>query len=125
MKKVTGGGLPAKAWHDFMTAAHSGLTPVPLAGEGYVEPQAQPMTIGTILSDVFSGGEKRYPAAPNPPAATQGGAPPASMPPGDMPQADPYQQGAGGPIPPADVGAPSPVQPAARRTTLMDIIMGQ
>ncbi|MBV2187529.1 MAG: penicillin-binding protein [Rhizobium sp.] len=125
MKKVTGGGLPAKAWHDFMTAAHSGLTPVPLAGESYVEPQAQPMTIGTILSDVFSGGEKRYPAAPNPPAATQGRAPPAGMPPGDMPQADPYQQGAGGPVPPADVGAPSPVQPASRRTTLMDIIMGQ
>ena len=125
MKKVTGGGLPAKAWHDFMTAAHSGLTPVPLAGEGYVEPQAQPMTIGTILSDVFSGGEKRYPAAPNAPAVRQDDAPRAGRPPAEIPQADPYQQGAGGPIPPADVGAPSPVQPASRRTTLLDIIMGQ
>lgn len=125
MRKVTGGGLPAKAWHDFMTAAHAGLTPVPLAGEGYVEPQAQPMTIGTILSDVFSGGEKRYPTAPGTPAGRQGNIPQADMPQADIPQADPYQQGAGGPIPPADVGAPSPVQPAARRTTLMDIIMGQ
>lgn len=125
MKKVTGGGLPAKAWHDFMTAAHAGLTPVPLAGEGYVEPQAQPMTIGTILSDVFSGGEKRYPAAPNAPAARQEEVPRADRPPAEIPQADPYQQGAGGPVPPADVGAPSPVQPASRRTTLLDIIMGQ
>ncbi len=125
MKKVTGGGLPAKAWHDFMTAAHAGLTPVPLAGEGYVEPQAQPMTIGTILSDVFSGGEKRYPTAPTAPAGRQGNIPQADMPQAEIPQLDPYQQGAGGPIPPADVGAPSPVQPAARRTTLMDIIMGQ
>ncbi len=125
MKKVTGGGLPAKAWHDFMTAAHAGLTPVPLVGEGYVEPQAQPMTIGTILSDVFSGGEKRYPTAPGTPAGRQGNAPQADMPQAEIPQADPYQQGSSGPIPPADVGAPSPVQPAARRTTLMDIIMGQ
>ncbi|MBA3038354.1 MAG: penicillin-binding protein [Alphaproteobacteria bacterium] len=125
MKKVTGGGLPAKAWHDFMTAAHAGLTPVPLAGEGYVEPQAQPMTIGTILSDVFSGGEKRYPTAPTAPAGRQGNIPQADMPQAEIPQSDPYQQGAGGPVPPADVGAPSPVQPAARRTTLMDIIMGQ
>ncbi|MBW8320723.1 MAG: penicillin-binding protein, partial [Rhizobium sp.] len=65
MMMVTGGGLPAMAWHDFMTAALSGLTPVPLAGEGFVEPQAQPMTIGTILSEVFSGGEKGYATAPS------------------------------------------------------------
>ncbi len=30
MKKVTGGGLPARAWHDFMSAAHQGLAPAPL-----------------------------------------------------------------------------------------------
>ncbi|MBW8284178.1 MAG: penicillin-binding protein, partial [Rhizobium sp.] len=125
MKKVTGGGLPAKAWHDFMTAAHSGLTPVPLAGEGYVEPQAQPMTISTILSDVFSGGEKRYPTAPNAPGVRQEEAPQAGGPPAEIPQADPYQQGAAGPIPSADVGASSPVQPASRRTTLLDVILGQ
>jgi penicillin-binding protein 1A len=27
MKKVTGGGLPASIWHEFMTAAHRGLPP--------------------------------------------------------------------------------------------------
>lgn len=32
MKKVTGGGLPSKAWSEFMIAAHKGLTPVPLFG---------------------------------------------------------------------------------------------
>ena len=124
MKKVTGGGLPAKAWHDFMTTAHSGLTPVPLAGEGYVEPQAEPMTIGTILSDVFSGGEKRYPAAPTAPGAAPAPSNNTMQPPAEIPQGEPYAAD-GGPVPPADVGGPSPVQPASRRTTLLDIIMGQ
>jgi penicillin-binding protein 1A len=32
MKKVTGGGLPAKAWSQFMIAAHKGLDPAPLLG---------------------------------------------------------------------------------------------
>jgi penicillin-binding protein 1A len=34
MKKVTGGGLPAKAWSQFMIAAHNGVTPAPLFGLG-------------------------------------------------------------------------------------------
>lgn len=122
MKKVTGGGLPAKAWHDFMTAAHAGLTPVPLAGEGYVEPQPEPTTIGTIISDVFSGGEERYPTAR--PTAQQG-LPPEDLPPAGPPQDNSEQGGYDGPVPPADVGGGSPVQPATRRTTLLDIIMGQ
>ena len=122
MKKVTGGGLPAQAWHEFMTAAHTGLTPVPLTGSDYVEPQPMPMTIGTILSDVFSGGEKRYPAAP---ATNRTAVPQGEVPLVGTPQADPYQPGSGGPIPPAAVGDSSPVQPASRRTTLLDIIMGR
>ncbi len=32
MRKVTGGGLPAKAWSEFMIAAHKGLAPAPLLG---------------------------------------------------------------------------------------------
>ncbi|AGA65194.1 Multimodular transpeptidase-transglycosylase [Liberibacter crescens BT-1] len=32
MKRVTGGGLPAKAWRSFMIAAHSGISPIPLLG---------------------------------------------------------------------------------------------
>ncbi len=30
MKQVTGGGLPARLWHDFMLPAHAGLAPRPL-----------------------------------------------------------------------------------------------
>lgn len=33
MQKVTGGSLPAEAWHKFMTAAHEGLPPTPLPGD--------------------------------------------------------------------------------------------
>ncbi len=32
MKKVTGGGLPARLWRNFMTAAHEDLPPRPLPG---------------------------------------------------------------------------------------------
>ncbi len=116
MKKVTGGGLPAKAWHEFMTAAHSGLTPMPLGGVPY-EPQdmqqPEPLSIGSIISEVFSPAEERYPAAPAAPvspAAAEGNAP-------GMPQA---------PIPPGEVGRGDATPPqAVRRTTLLDIIMGQ
>jgi penicillin-binding protein 1A len=33
MKKVTGGALPALAWHEFMTAAHEGVPVAPLPGK--------------------------------------------------------------------------------------------
>jgi penicillin-binding protein 1A len=36
MAKVTGGGLPARLWRDFMLAAHEGLAPRPLPGAGFV-----------------------------------------------------------------------------------------
>ncbi|MGV8939233.1 MAG: transglycosylase domain-containing protein, partial [Allorhizobium sp.] len=42
MKKVTGGGLPAKTWEQFMVAAHAGLAPSPLSGGGLVSPETQP-----------------------------------------------------------------------------------
>jgi penicillin-binding protein 1A len=41
MKKVTGGGLPAKAWSEFMIAAHKGLSPAPLFGLGGVQPSPE------------------------------------------------------------------------------------
>jgi penicillin-binding protein 1A len=54
MKKVTGGGLPAKAWKEFMIAAHKGLTPTPIFGGGQVidngVPVAQTAPSG-VLSD--------------------------------------------------------------------------
>ncbi len=136
MKKVTGGGLPAQAWHDFMTTAHTGLTPAPLNGGTYVEPtieQEPQTTIGTIISDVFSGGgEERYPAQPQPqqqPAGDVGLAAPlrpgemAPFPPEDIPQGAPDGAILEGPVPPGEVGGPVPA--GRRRTTLLDIIMGQ
>ncbi|HLP66546.1 MAG TPA: transglycosylase domain-containing protein [Rhizobium sp.] len=117
MKNVTGGGLPAKAWQEFMTAAHSGLAPMPLGGAPYdpqdMQQQPERLSIGSIISEVFSPAEERYPAvpaAPVSPAAADGDAP-------GIPQA---------PIPPGEVGSGAATPPrAARRTTLLDIIMGQ
>mgnify|MGYP006138653851 CR=1 FL=1 len=33
-RRMTGGGLPSKAWSQFMIAAHQGLAPAPLFGLG-------------------------------------------------------------------------------------------
>lgn len=40
MKKVTGGSLPAKLWHDFMIDAHAGLPPRPLTFAVDADPAA-------------------------------------------------------------------------------------
>ncbi|CAN7290453.1 transglycosylase domain-containing protein [Pararhizobium sp. LjRoot255] len=114
MKKVTGGGLPAKAWHDYMTAAHEGLSPSPVFGTTGVQPtfendQAAPETIGDVISGTFgNGGTDEFPQAPV--ANGQAGA----------------QQGLGQPansglVPPADVGERTGT---TRRTTLFDILTG-
>lgn len=113
MKKVTGGGLPAKAWHDFMTAAHQGLAPAPLPGGDYFEPAPaeDPATIGTIISDVLQGGgEERYSGDPVYAEEYPSGPVPA----GEV-------TGSSGPVPPAEVGG----EQGTRRTTLLDLILGQ
>ncbi len=155
MKKVTGGGLPAKAWQTFMVAAHKGLSPAPLFGSGQfmadpvspgnadqpmasVEPGMQqpgmqqpveePSTIGSIISGVFGGSseaESRYPQAPSRPARQQlapvGRGP---VPPSDV--AEDGRYGYGDAVPPGEVGdtLEGPVE-RPRRTTLLDLIMGQ
>ncbi|WP_422372037.1 transglycosylase domain-containing protein [Hoeflea sp.] len=116
MKKVTGGGLPAKTWHSFMQVAHSGLpvTGLPVAGplppvsiEG--APQAGPAgaandPMADLVRDLAP-----VPVSRDATGATGAGA-------------------ASSPVPPADVGASAP-QPGAlpeagKRTTLLDILMG-
>ncbi|UHS57965.1 transglycosylase domain-containing protein [Agrobacterium vaccinii] len=138
MKKVTGGGLPAKAWKEFMTAAHSGLTPSPLFGLGaYGAPEmgqpateapgAPPQTIGDLISNALGGGSapvpEDYPAAP---VGRDQTASTPDYPPADYPrQQFPQQQYGGGPVPPADIGgAPQQRQAAPKQTTLFDILMG-
>jgi penicillin-binding protein 1A len=52
-KKVTGGSMPAQAWHDYMAAAHSGIPVASLPGwsGAAVQPgYAQRDDIGTIIS---------------------------------------------------------------------------
>lgn len=88
MKKVTGGGLPARAWKEYMTAAMEGYTPTPLFGTSRGlppstddlppmaagEPAAQ-TTIGEIISGIFPSSARQepapgeYPPAPPPPPA--------------------------------------------------------
>jgi penicillin-binding protein 1A len=138
-----------------MIAAHKGLSPAPLFGNGQLiadpnngQPMAQaapgdgqagdgqlgsgqpmtaeapPSTIGGIISGVFGGDDNanRYPQAPvRQQAASSGNGP---VPPADI------AEGGGsnyeGVVPPGDVGGAqttSSVQP--RRTTLLDLIMGQ
>lgn len=139
MKKVTGGGLPAKAWKTYMTAALDGYRPTPLFGVG-IQPAApqQPssMSIGDLISGVLPGqSADRYPPAPDAPADDEA-AVPAGAAPGELPVRD-YREYRGptdnpvppgdigsGPVPPADIGA-APAHAAPRRTTLYDIIMGQ
>lgn len=78
MKKVTGGGLPAKAWKDFMTAAHSGLSPSPLFGLGaggvpplgemqQPAPENPPSSIGDIISNALGAGRRIRAPIPKPP----------------------------------------------------------
>lgn len=111
MKKVTGGGLPARAWHDFMIAAHEGLSPSPLFGTTGVQPVfddggAPPAATGDILS-----GDPN--AFPEPPASVDGSI--------AVQQTRPLPDGNGGMVPPADVGETTG---ATKRTTLFDILTG-
>ncbi|MCS4243495.1 penicillin-binding protein 1A [Rhizobium sp. BIGb0125] len=130
MKKVTGGGLPAKVWHDFMTAAHAGLIPSPLFGQGYVtdEPvfppdrpnENQPGSITDIISGAF--GDR--PASQGMPPEQVGSAngQPMDIPQRSYPGEPSYSNG---PVPPADVGASDQRGPQpARQTTLLDFLMG-
>ncbi|MET4697330.1 penicillin-binding protein 1A [Constrictibacter sp. MBR-5] len=42
MRGVTGGGVPARIWHDFMLAANKGLPKQPIPGVGQVPPRPAP-----------------------------------------------------------------------------------
>ena len=113
MKKVTGGGLPAKAWHDFMTAAHEGLSPAPVFGTTGVQPtfdtdQTAPESIGDVLSQ---GPIDAFPQAP-----VSSGRMAA-----DQNTQQPADAANSGLVPPADVGETTG---ATRRTTLFDILTG-
>ena len=133
MKKVTGGGLPAESWHQFMVMAEKGKTPGPLFGMsgGPVvasqPPRNAPMaardvpehgrTLTDIISDFLNGTpskpERRVPAPAQTQPATQpppvANTPPAPVPPApiDRSQANVRPRPDGsvleGPVPPGDI----------------------
>jgi len=117
MKKVTGGGLPAKAWHDYMTAAHEGLSPSPIFGTTGIQPtfddnQAAPDSVGDVISGTF--GNEATDAFPQAPVADGRMA-------ADQDTQLPADAANSGLRPPADVGETTG---ATRRTTLFDILTG-
>jgi penicillin-binding protein 1A len=107
MKKVTGGALPAQAWHEFMVAAHEGVPVAALpgtwrTGDGGV----------TARPEVSLGGNTdSFPEAP----AQQARNPEPEPPPQDEPTSSIRRM-----VPPGDVGQPAP----RRSTSILDILTG-
>ena len=109
MKKVTGGALPAIAWHEFMVAAHEGVPVAQLPGgwsgasAGVVAPEP--------LVDVGASEPAPKPARAIVPAErVEQPAPKAASP----------DQTASIPRPSADVGG----KRTKRHTSILDVIMG-
>ncbi|RAX43349.1 transglycosylase domain-containing protein [Rhizobium tropici] len=147
MRKVTGGGLPAKAWKEFMVAAHKGITPTPIFGGGQIidngPPMAQapngdqPTTIGNIISGAADDGQvvqqptlRQRPIQPQIVNQTAINDDPQDLPPANLADdTNPYSSYSydSGDIPPADIGdSGAPVATARpHRSSLLDVILGR
>ncbi len=129
MKKVTGGALPAQAWHEFMVAAHEGVPVRPLPGTWKSTPP------DTIVPDDIPSVDNNQ-AAPQPAVAlgrSELAPAPAAAPapvrrPAETVDADGFDMpGDGGatasikhPVPPGSVGGPT----KKRKTSILDILGG-
>ncbi|MDX8465052.1 transglycosylase domain-containing protein [Mesorhizobium sp. VK23B] len=126
MKKVTGGALPAQAWHEFMVAAHEGVPVRPLPGTWKSTPS------DTVVPDEIPSADNSQ-APPTPPAAVGQSAPVAQAParqarPAQTVDADGFGMPSDGgttasvghPVPPGDVGGPK----KRRQTSILDILSG-
>ncbi|MBN9250767.1 MAG: penicillin-binding protein, partial [Mesorhizobium sp.] len=107
MKKVTGGALPAQAWHEFMVAAHEGVPVAPLPGTWKSKPSDAIVDGGSIRKvpsvDVGADPAPLVPAnkpARNVPVADNGGK--LAMPSDNGSTASIKR-----PVPPGDVGGPT------------------
>src|SRR5690606_8758231 len=73
MRRVTGGGVPAGIWHDFMASALPRIKAQPIPG-GYIDPAPpEPDPIGDLLNsaaDALGMGQPPAEAAPAGPAPT-------------------------------------------------------
>jgi penicillin-binding protein 1A len=128
MKRVTGGSLPAQAWHEFMLAAHEGVPVRPLPGGWKPAPAdaivqddgPAPMPSADVGAKPVVAVRKAAPApqpAPAPSRAAQtvdaGGF--------DMPAEDDAPTSSiNHPVPPGAVGGPL----KKRHTTILDILSG-
>jgi penicillin-binding protein 1A len=133
MKHVTGGSLPAEAWHEFMIAAHKGIPSRPLPGTWKSTPSDRIVPDEMPPADVpmANVGEPSRQMAPSIPA-------PVSREPVPVPQravgtaeanargdfdmpADGASTGSiGHPVPPGNVGGPRKTQ----QTSILDILSG-
>jgi penicillin-binding protein 1A len=128
MRKVTGGALPALAWHAFMVAAHKGVPVAQLPG-GWSSG-----TGGFVPPDPLTGVGDDDPVADLPPEAVPGNSAPSesipsaeAAPATDQPAVMPASAreetaSIGRPVPPADVGGGG--RKAGRRTSLLDVLLG-
>ncbi|RRI07673.1 penicillin-binding protein [Mesorhizobium tamadayense] len=125
MKKVTGGALPAQAWHEFMVAAHEGVPVRPLPGTWKSTPP------DTIVPDEIPSTDASQP--PTPPAPVGQSIPVARAPsrqakPAETVDADGFGMPSDGgttasvghPVPPGEVGGPK----KRRQTSILDILSG-
>jgi penicillin-binding protein 1A len=125
MKKVTGGALPAQAWHEFMVAAHEGVPVRPLPGTWRSTPAdtivqdeipsnaAQPVPSASVGRSAPSAQKASSPRAVRPAETVDGGG--FGMPGGDSATASIKR-----PVPPGDVGGPV----KKRQTSILDILTG-
>ncbi|TIT46884.1 MAG: penicillin-binding protein, partial [Mesorhizobium sp.] len=125
MKKVTGGALPAQAWHEFMVTAHEGVPVRPLPGTWRSTPPdtivqdeipsntAQPVPSASVGQSAPSVQKAAPPRAVRPAETVDGGG--FGIPGGDSATASIKR-----PVPPGDVGGPV----KKRQTSILDILTG-
>jgi penicillin-binding protein 1A len=122
MKKVTGGALPAQAWHEFMLAAHEGVPVRPLPGRWKRAPSdavvqddgPAPVPSADVGAVRTSPRQAEPPPTRSRPARTAGAEDFA------MPAQEPPTSSIKRPVPPGDVGGPL----KKKETTLFDILSG-
>ncbi|MBD0413672.1 transglycosylase domain-containing protein [Oryzicola mucosus] len=116
MNKVTGGALPASAWHEFMVAAHDGVPIAALPGRWSPTPAQE------IAVEQAAPGENLFPSAPQAPTVPVGAQPRPSQPigPGDGFGVEAGATSSIRPVPKADVGGPA----QRSETSILDVILG-
>jgi penicillin-binding protein 1A len=70
MRRVTGGGVPAGIWRDYMKAALPRLEVHPIPGGEFQPPPQEPDAIGQVIegvTDFFRGGRDEQPRPEEPP----------------------------------------------------------